>query len=776
MSCRSRNRGIPALLLLLYGVAVQAVDTSNILIVDLYLNQQQMGETFVLQDEAGNYFVEESVLQEWQISKPWPQPQEFRGDNYYGVHQFAGATATLNLRVMELQVYMPAMLMPSRSIEMGVADMKPDSAGFGAYMDYELNWLSQRSTNQETSYGLFRPVFFGNFGNVSANAIYRNYSRGNVAKDQFSQSGVNVLELTYTRDDPEKLRSLRIGDIFSVAGSQGRALRIGGIQLATNFDTQPGLITFPLPTFFGEATVPTVLDVYVNGRLTQKQEVQPGAYALEGVPVVNGAGELQVIARDALGRQQVFTQGFFSSTELLKPGLNDYSISIGALREAYGLENFQYGDFAASATWRHGLRENLTIEGHGEFTDGLAMLGGAAQYVIGSGGLFSAGAGFSTADSGSGAVWNLGFRQQNKHLNYNLDIRGATKDFELVGEYASVPKLQFLASAGKNFYEYGSTGISVVHQSFHDQPKRTIVSANHSKSFNHFLSLSAYLSYVDSEEDNFSIGIRFSMPFGEHHSMHGGLSSGKSTRSIDAEISRSLPHGPGYGYRLAIGALDDKYIDAGVAAQTELGTYSLDVRDSDYAGSVWQAGTTGSVAYLSGMTKFTRQIRDAFAVVNVGDFEGVRVYSENQEIGRTNKDGQLFVPGLRPYLRNNLRIEIEDLPLSAKIGDVEAETAPYSRSGVIVNFNVQESSNVLLRALLSDGSPVPEGAFATINRSQETYPVGRDGKLFLQGIDRSSQITLRWNGQTCDLNVPSFSRSAIIAKLGDIVCDSKTVQ
>ena len=70
MNCRSRHRGGLALLLLLYGAAVQAVDTSSILIVDLYLNQQRMGETFVLQDESGNYFIEESVLQEWQILKP----------------------------------------------------------------------------------------------------------------------------------------------------------------------------------------------------------------------------------------------------------------------------------------------------------------------------------------------------------------------------------------------------------------------------------------------------------------------------------------------------------------------------------------------------------------------------------------------------------------------------------------------------------------------------------------------------------------------------------
>ena len=143
MSCHSPHRGALVLLLLLYGAAVHAVDTSNILIVDLYLNSQYMGETFVLQDEAENYFVEETVLLEWQISRPWPQPKQFRGSNYYGVHQFEGATAEINSRAMELYVSVPPALMPSRSVEMGRSDMVARSEGFGTYMDYDLNWLKQ---------------------------------------------------------------------------------------------------------------------------------------------------------------------------------------------------------------------------------------------------------------------------------------------------------------------------------------------------------------------------------------------------------------------------------------------------------------------------------------------------------------------------------------------------------------------------------------------------------------------------------------------------------
>lgn len=776
MSCQSRLKGVIALLLLLCGTAVQAVDTSNVLIVDLYLNYEHMGDTFVLRGDDGEFMVEEAVLQHWRISKPWPEPQIFRGENYYGINQFAGAQAEFKLRSMELHVFMPPALMPIRPVDMNRPGLLARADDFGAYMDYDLSWISNEATDAKTVYGLFRPVVFGGFGNISANMVYRDYSGGNVFADEFSQSGLNLLELTYTRDDPSRMRSLRIGDVFTYPGSYGHALRMGGIQFATNFTTQPTFITYPLPSFYGETAVPSALDIYVNGRLKQTRNVEPGRYILEEVPVITGAGQLQVVARDALGRQQVFTQDFYISTELLKVGLSDYSFNLGALRENYALNNFDYGDLAGAATWRYGLRENLTVEAHGEFTNGIAMLGGAAQYGIQSGGIIKTGLGLSTGKSGSGANWQLGFQQISSLLSYNLEVSGTTKHFELVGQYESLPKLQLLASGGRNFYEFGSVGLSVIHQSFYGKPARTIISVNHSKTFTSLLSLTTYLSFVDAETSDFSAGVRVSMPFGDKHNVGGGLSGSRSGARLDAEINRNLPVGTGYGYHLAASASDNEYVDAGVIAQNELGTYTLDVRSSSDSGSIWQAGTSGSIAYLSGMTKATRQIRDAFAVVNVGDFEGVRIYSENQEIGRTNKNGQLFVPGLRPYLNNQLRLELDDLPLNARVGQTRTETAPYYRSGVIVNFDVRASNNVLLRAILPDGTPLPEGAVARVKNVAEDFPVGLDGRLFLQGIDRSSQIQIRWNGKSCDIDVPYPDSSAVITRLGDIVCEPGITQ
>jgi outer membrane usher protein len=768
MSCLRQIRGILALLVLLCGAAAEAADNTHVLIVDLYINYQRMGETFVLQEDDGEFYLDEPALLYWEITRPWPKPHLFRGENYYGVHEFAGARAELETRTMELRVFMPADLMPTRRLGMQNAGISAQAERYGAFMDYEINLQNQEFQSGSSAYGMFRPAVFGPQGNVAANLIYRN--QGSTA----SSGQLSVLELTYTRDDPERMRSLRVGDVFTVPGEQGRSLRIGGVQLATNFATRPTLITYPLPDFFGQTDVPSALDIYVNGRLSRRENVQPGSFLLENVPVLNGAGQMQVVATDALGRQQVFTQDFYLSTDLLMQGLSDYSVTLGALREDFGVENFRYSDLAGTATWRYGVSNDLTIESHGEFSTGIAMLSGAVQHGIDAGGTVSTGLALSSGRSGTGARWQLGFRRLASPMHFNFQASGSTTRFDLVGITQSTPKLQLLAATGRNFQEFGSLQLSVVHQDFHEEPSRSIWSLDFSTRMFGPLSLSSFVSYLDSKQNDLSAGIRFFMNFGDHHSASGNLSTSRMGSSASARIQRNMPADVGYGYHLAAGASDNRFVDAGIAAQNQLGTYSFDVRNNESSGTAWQAGTRGSVAHMAGMTRFSRQIQDAFAVVKVGEIEGVRVYSENIEIGRTNEDGQIFVPALRPYLRNQLRIEVDDLPLNARIVETVRNTSPYYKSGIVVDFDVHISTNVVLRAVLPDGTPLPEGAIAYVFHTGDKYPVGMDGKLFLQGLDRSSEISIRWNGITCDIDVPYPSGSAVITKMGDIVCQPRT--
>ncbi len=769
MNCPRPIRGILALLVLLGGPPVVAADNTHALIVDLYVNHQQMGEAFVLQNEDGDFYVDQSALLYWEIAKPWPQPEVFLGENYFGLHEFAGTKAELNTRTMELRVSMPADLMPTRRRSLQHTGMEAQVEQYGAFMDYEINLQNQGTALGSAAYGMFRPVVFGPQGNVAANLVYQNQANGPAGH-------VSILELTYTRDDPERMRSLRVGDVFTVPGEQSRSLRIGGVQLATNFSTQPSLITHPLPDFFGQTEVPSALDIYVNGRLSRRENVQPGSFLLEDVPVLNGAGQMQVVATDALGRQQIFTQDFYLSTDLLMEGLSDYSLTLGALREDFGLANFRYGDIAGSATWRYGWSDDLTIESHGEFTNGLVMAGGSLQYGIDSGGTVSAGLGISNGSAGTGVRWQLGFRRVASLMTLNVQASGSSDRFDLVGDLQQTPKLQLLTAVGKNFYDFGSLQVSMVHQDFHDRDKRTIWGLDFSTRIFGPLAISSYVSYLDSKESDLSAGVRFFMNFGDRHSASGNISNSRFGSAASARFQKGMPTESGYGYHLAAGKSDSNYVDAGFNTQSQFGIYSLDVRNSEAGGTAWQAGTRGSVAYMAGLTRFSRQIQDAFAVVKVGDIEGVRVYSENIEIGRTNENGQIFVPGLRPYLKNQLRIEVDDLPLSARIGETERSAAPFYKSGIVVNFDVHVSTNVVFRAVLPDGSPLPEGSIARVFHTGDRFPVGMDGKLFLQGIDRSSEVSIRWNGTTCDIDIPYPTGSAVITKMGDIVCEPRKGQ
>jgi outer membrane usher protein len=775
MCCRGLNKFAWALLLCAGAATARADFHQDLLIVELRFNGESFGDAFVLTDDEGEFYVEEFWLDQWQVVTPLPLPRQHAGSEYYRVGAFEGATARLDDQAMVLEVTMPASHFPVRVVDLGYAGGIAPTASVGAYMDYDWNYRRQSTSGGSTFSGLLAPVVFGPQGSVSANLLYRDTAGERFTRFDRAADGIKVLDLAYTRDDPANLRSLRMGDIITGSGALGRALRLGGVQFATNFATRPSLVTYPLPSFYGQTAVPTTLDVYVNGQLFRREEVQPGNYILEDIPVVNGAGQMQIVTEDALGRQQTFVQDFYLSTELLREGLNDYSFSLGALREGYGYENFAYGDIAGSATWRHGLRNYLTVEGHLEFTDGLGVLTGAAQFQPTAGGILSGGIGLSSGQAGTGAEWLLGYQQADSFFSYNLRLSGTTDEFSLVGIDDSLPSLQFVASGGFNVPIRGSIGAAISHQEYRDKADRSIVSVNYSTSFNNRLSVSAIASYVSAEDDDFTVGVRFSMPFGREHFTSGGLSLRDENTQAQVELRRTLPAGPGYGYHLAVNHSSETSVDAGATAQNDYGTYSAYVRSSSQ-GSEWNMGSSGSVATLGGMTRASRQIRDAFAVVEVGDYEGVRVYSENRVIGRTNTEGKVFVPGLRPYQRNQISIEVDDLPMSTRIGGSRADTSPYLRSGVVVAFDVVEARDAIIRVVLPDGTPVRQGAVARLFGQPSWSPIGTDGRLYLHGLERPSQVTVRWNGSVCDFIVPRPEGSEMIPNLGEFTCEPRKHQ
>lgn len=188
----------------------------------------------------------------------------------------------------------------------------------------------------------------------------------------------------------------------------GRSVRFGGIQLATNFATQPGFIPFPTPVISGEAVLPSTVDLIVNSFTRLEQDILPGPVSISNLPAVSGEGEHNLMVRDILGRERVITQPYYVSNTLLLEGLKDYSPDIGFTREDFGVESNQYDRFIVAGTYRTGLSNQFTGELRAELLDDQQTAGFGGSYLWPSLGVVSLGVATSRSDLGSGGMLSLG--------------------------------------------------------------------------------------------------------------------------------------------------------------------------------------------------------------------------------------------------------------------------------------------------------------------------------------------------------------------------------
>ena len=111
----------------------------------------------------------------------------------------------------------------------------------------------------------------------------------------------------------------------------------------------------------------------------------------------------------------------------------------------------------------------------------------------------------------------------------------------------------------------------------------------------------------------------------------------------------------------------------------------------------------------------------------------MRVYLDNREAGRTDADGRLLLPGLRPYEGNRVRLEVDDLPLDAEIATAEVEAVPYDRSGMTIDFPLARTRQATATLQAADGSPLPIGLRLRSADGAVTAWVARDGFTQVNG-------------------------------------------
>jgi outer membrane usher protein len=332
-----------------------------------------------------------------------------------------------------------------------------------------------------------------------------------------------------------------------------------------------------------------------------------------------------------------------------------------------------------------------------------------------------------------------------------------------------MPKAQVIINGGWNHPRAGSFGAALAHMDYHGAEARDVVTLSHSKTFFQRYAFSFYANYVKDSHSDISFGLNVNTTFGPRHNATASIVQDGENSLARMEAQSSMPTGPGIGYRVGKTFGDSDRFDARLVGQTNYGRYLV---ETDRYGDVssTRVNASGSVAWLAGRPYFTREINDGFAVARVGNLKDVRVYVENQEVGRSDDEGRLLLPRLRPYEINRIRIEPLDLPMASEARTISMEVAPAFRSGIVINFPVSTPSFALVRALLPSGEPVPNGTAVYIEGKDTPTVVGLDGTIYATGTEGKTAISVEILPQACQFEIDLPPPDQGLPHLGDFEC------
>ena len=749
------------------------------LLLDIYVNknkQSLIADCYI--DENNVVWMREEDLLALEIKFQNQLSREINGKIYLSLSDFPAIRYELDSAELALYITVPTQYFEETKIGLtgpNPEKIRPEQPGL--YLNYDFSVQRTNLPNQANAAVLSELGYFNPYGMGSCNF--------------FVQGGENTptqwvrLETIWTIDQPESISSWYIGDSISGNNIWSGAVRFAGLQRATNFNTQPYLVTFPLPAFSGQAIVPTTLSVFINDALNVTEEIKNGPFTIYDIPVVTGAGSVKVLTNDVLGRQRETVIPYYSSQQFLKPGLVDYSYEVGVIRNDYGIASFDYSQLMGVGTYSKGIQEDWTAGWHIELLADQQTIGVASEYLWYDYFVISTGLAGSHGTLGEGGLLLLGLQRQTQTYSYGFQVIPCTEYFTELGlvENQPSPSLQMQTWATLSTPQFGtfSASYTVVNNRIPDieaydtqaiqilpNVKLLTLNYNHSLLKNMYFILGSLIDFNQKQNNIYFLSIVWGFKQDYSLSATSSFQSGDDQQTI--LLNKNIPWGNGYGYNLSYSQGDPQQMEGSYTYQNNYGTYSATVAkiggETNYLGEI-----TGGIVRFGGHTILSRKLYDSFALIEVPGYEDICIYNRNTCVGTTNKSGLLLVPNLLPYQKNSVSIDARDFPLSAAISLFDLEGLPYYRSGILMVFPVKQVINCSFRLRTIDDHPVPLGAKVTLDNQQEYFYVMNEGSVF---VTSESEGTLKgkveWENKQCEFILRDLVNHATIIDRGEVWC------
>ncbi len=684
---------------------------------------------------GGPLYIDEPDLVQWGVATDKLTLLDFSGARWLCVEGL-GLKYELNSSQLTLALDFPPELHVGSRTSFVAEDHVPVTYTPGGFLNYDLRFDRTQGAGPGSIAADWEIGAFSRLGLFTSSFFSGNNDRGTIR-----------LDTTLRRDDPDKITSLVLGDTITRPASLGPAVRIAGLQYQRNFANAPLLITYPTANVTGTAAVPSTVDVYIENAKAYSTQVSPGAFSVSNLPVPVGAGNVMVVVRDVFGQETTAVVPFVRYDSMLRKGLSDFSYEAGFLREDYAVRSNAYSDWAAVATHRYGVTDQLTIEGHAEGMADRANVGGVVQATVPVLGLVGAGASAS-GGLGYGKLGKVFLQRTESSWSIAAAAEQRSRDYVDIafepGQVRTLAIRQFSASARVGQRNWLNVlGLHTV-DTTGDFNTATV---GWTLSLPWSATLTAALSrfWGSTQPTNAAFTLTLSMPLGERDFATASVERRNNDPKTDVllDVSRNLLETDSFGYRILAGQQSDSpRKELGAFLQTGVAQFGIEAADAFGTRAV-RGYVRGGIAAAGGEVRISRYLDQSFAIVKVADFPDVRVYSNGQPVGKTDASGIAVIPRLTGFLPSTIGFEPEDIPLDGSFGDNIESIKVANRMGALVDMGVTRRLSATLTLIEASGAPVPAGASVHVGDAEEGFPVARHGRVYVSGLDRTKPNALR---------------------------------
>ena len=596
---------------------------------------------------------------------------------------------------------------------------------------------------------------------------------------------------TYLQHDlPEWREQLTAGDLFT-SGEMFDSVRVRGIRVATEDRMLPQSQRGFAPVVRGVAETNARVVVRQNGYLIYETSAAPGPFVIDDLYPTGYGGDLHVEVIEADGRIKRFVVPFSTVAQLLRPGVDRWSATVGKvnglnlqdapniLQGTYqrGLTNMftAYGGITLASGYRSVLAGGAVNTDVGAFSmdvtqarqsvwgqatsNGMSMRVGYNKNIIDTGtNLAFAAYRYSTSGyvglndmvavrdtAARGLPTDTVLRQRNR-----IDVNIAQSLGEKAGSLSMSASMRNYWSGGGSQLDY-TIGYSnqwrnLTYSITAQRTRESLATPGRWSDFNQIPGgIDTSTPTIDARWDT-RIFFTVSIPLGSkvtsptvmathNHSQRDGNNS-------QVSVSGNVDEDQRLGYGMTVSRGDGS---SALSANTRYNGAYGQVGANYSQGSGYRqvgVGASGGLVVHGGGVTFAPALGDTIGLVYAPDAAGARVQSGQGAV--VDRRGYAVVPNLNPYELNTVTLDPKGMSASTELKSTTASVAPRAGSVVKLTYETKAGRAVIIDSQQPDGKPLPFGAQVEDDQGVNVGVVGQASRVIATGLLASGGLTVRW--------------------------------